>query len=80
MITRVAIQYNGKEYVGELGWRHCDLIKSHWENGNLTLYSGTMGFIDDKGNFLDRKQAAEHAKDYKQVKRKIDLLRSEDLW
>jgi hypothetical protein len=39
-----------------------------------------QGFIDDQANFLDREQAAEHALECKQIKVKLDILFSEDLW
>ena len=73
------------------GHRHGDCFKII---GNLTdtwkkSYSVTQGFINHKGEFLDRKEALKHAREcgqlsethrYYQEDHNIDELYSEDLY
>ena len=85
MITHVAIWHNDTIYALEKPYRHHNifqLIKDKDYNG-----FEIQGFLDDQGNFLDRKQAFIHAVDHAQLIREFtstyyraDELFSEDLW
>jgi len=41
---------------------------------------GTQGFVDEKGNFLNQKEAGVHAYGCGQIKEPTDCLVSEDLY
>lgn len=79
MIIQSAILKEGKIYTGR---RHHNIIQSNPPRffvGNHSI----QGFVDDKGNFLDREQAAKHALECKQIEKlkfsSTDLF-SEDLY
>lgn len=83
MIVDAAILIDGVIYTGR---RHCIIINSTQERGLPFGYfrKGVQGFVDDKGNFLDRAQAGQHALDCGQLKKlRYEYLKelfSEDLW
>jgi hypothetical protein len=78
MITRVAIKYGNKIYVGNELERHDKVILRHLNpESNAKIIPG---FVTDKGVFLGRKQAAAHAFKYGQISEPSDCLISEDLW
>ena len=60
MIVESAISIDGKIFTGH---RHHNIINSTKERGLPFGYfrKGIQGFTDDKGNFLNREQAAKHA-------------------
>lgn len=80
-ITHVAIKYGGKTYSLPAPNRHHHVIR---------LIGGvrgpdTQGFLDNNGNFLDRRQAMQLARGNGQLNRPTDgyqgpELFSEDLW
>ena len=81
MIVAAAINHEDKIYIGK---RHCfiirDIIKS---TRNPYNKKSIQGFVDDKGNFLNRKDAADHALACGQIaklKYSTRDLFSEDLW
>jgi len=85
MILSSAIRYKGIVYPGR---RHnnCIITINSIFGFNNTKDSGgfkEQGFIDEKGNYYDRKRAGIHAIKCKQIKElkyhKTDLF-SEDLW
>lgn len=89
MITRVAILQNGQLFVGEEGERHHNLIPKIAKALNIRPVNGEQGFINHKGEFLNREQAAREALECGQVidghaniKHVFDGIRlySEDLW
>ena len=84
MITHVAIQYKSKLYSLPAPNRHHHIIlQIHEETGDMNIF-GLQGFLDDQGNFLNRKAALAHAVSCKQLlpDRPIwgDDLYSENLW
>ena len=83
MIKSAAIKSNGKVYSLPKPANH-DAIVHYMENKlGLLATGGESGFLDDKGNFLDRKKAFKHALASGQLSkspRKSDTLHSEDLW
>jgi hypothetical protein len=88
MITHVAIKYKGFVYSLPRPNRHHHVIRMIAEiNGVGIKGPDVQGFLDDKGNFLNRQEAYIHAKECVQVIRKVtpgnydgDSLFSEDLW
>jgi hypothetical protein len=66
MIIEAAILIDGKIFTGH---RHHNIINSTKERDLPRGYfrKGVQGFTDDKGNFLDREQAAKHALECGQV-------------
>lgn len=56
MIVAAAIRLDGKNY---LGIRHVIIIGEMHDLG--LRKGGEQGFVDDKGTFLDRHKAGEHA-------------------
>ena len=93
MIVRAAIKYllypgddTGGEVIIPLH-RHCDggiILKAlGFELGDFKIIE--QGFLTDKGEFLDRREAADHAYECSQLvetaeEPRIDKLMSEDLW
>jgi hypothetical protein len=79
MIIQSAIKKNGVVWTGR---RHSDIFLQVKESGlpRETLHNAVQGFITDKGKFLNRYQAARYAFKHGQIKNKIELLISEDLW
>jgi hypothetical protein len=49
-------------------------------SSSLERLENIEGFIDDKGNFLTRKQAGKHAFECDQISSLTDYLFSEDIW
>ncbi len=51
------------------GLRHDRIFRKAKEDGlnRLEVIRGEQGFVDDKGNFLNRQDAAKHALECKQV-------------
>ena len=88
MITHVAIKFKDRVYALPRPDRHHDVIRMIAQlNGVGIDGPDIQGFLDDKENFLDRRQAYIHAKEANQVLRKVDpgmydgsVLYSEDLW
>lgn len=80
MIIASAILWEDKIYTGK---RHCNIISDMvTKHGIKPPIKGKQGFIDENGNFLDRKTAAKIAIETKQIE-KLNwppLLYSEDLW
>lgn len=81
MIIASAIKHNGVVYPGK---RHDDCIRTIQKIFNFKVVGfPNQGFIDEKGNYYDRKRAAVHAIKCGQIKKlryqKEDLF-SEDLW
>lgn len=77
MITAAAILKDGIIYTGT---RHFECIRKVCEATKIKPAGGTQGFIDDRGIFLDRVTAMEHAFACGQIKEKKIRLYSEDLW
>ena len=83
MVVQSAIKYRGRIYTGR---RHPDIIRDLTNRGFKTPISGIQGFLDDRGNFLDRVEARQHFLDCGQVsvcgadKMHARLLFSEDLY
>lgn len=85
MITHVAIIHEGVLYSLPKPKRHHHVI---WmiaaTTGKKHVTGMKQGFLDDKGQFLDRVQALAHALENNQVKDPNDIrageLFSEDVW
>lgn len=88
MITHVAIKdSNGKVWSLPKPNRHGNIFLDNKLKGidNLPLREGIQGFLNDKGEFLDRKQAFIHVQECKQefnLKRNVSDkdLYSEGVW
>ena len=85
MITASAIFYIPTQTI-YTGFRHSDILNRprpvsfKAQDGNRVAI---QGFITDKAEFLDRKQAYKHAKKCGQIKKEGiigKILTSEDLW
>ena len=78
MIKSSAIRKEGKIYTGK---RHCDIINDYSYPFGFFKFC-EQGFVTDKGIFLDRVEAGEHALECKQIKKLSwgKNLYSEDLW
>lgn len=66
-----------------IGKRHCDCIMALYKITNIKPVLGEQGFVDEKMNFYDRKEAGEYAikcGQIKELKYSNDELYSEDLW
>ncbi|MFA5322058.1 MAG: hypothetical protein WC373_05235 [Smithella sp.] len=81
MITAAAIK-RGADLI--TGRRHCHCINaavgiSHWKP---PVMRDEQGFVNDKGIFLTRAEAAKEAFECGQIKLKYkpEILTSEDLW
>ena len=79
MIVESAILDNGTVYTGH---RHPDIIRIMVDLGLPTPIKGVQGFVDDKGQFLDRIAAAKHTLECGQITALNwpPNLYSEDLW
>ena len=66
-----------KENLIYLGKRHSDIFSTY---NNINLRGGIQGFIDKRGFFYDRKEAATYAFKEGQIKEEKEILFSEDLW
>lgn len=81
MITHVAFRMRGTILSLPAPNRHCHLIWANLdENGKCHCPFEDSGFLDDKGNFLDREQAAIHAMACGQIPPGVVYLYSEDVW
>lgn len=91
MIVAAAILQDGVVYAGIPGKeRHHDVIRQIVERTGVKPVTGRQGFVDEKGNFMDRVAAGIHAEECGQVtvgKANIHhvfsetyQLFSEDLW
>lgn len=89
MITHVAIQYNGRTYSLPKPNRHHDIIRLIYkETGKGIDGPDVQGFLDNYGNFLNRYEAMDHAKQHNQLIRPENQtniyngskLFSEDIW
>ena len=83
MIKRVAVRLGKRVFVGAYGKRHDSVIREIIMVHELSVEDTVNGFIDDKGNFLDRKEAAKHAFECGQLpndKKCPEVIISEDLW
>lgn len=83
MITHVAIIWKDKLYSLPKPNRHHHIIHEiHLATGDMDIY-GDQGFLDDKGNFLNRADALIHAQACNQLNDRPlwgDWLYSENLW
>lgn len=64
------------------GVRHCDEIM-YEQNSRQPMFEGIQGFIDNRGNFLDRYEAMQLAESARQLIKKTppeDRLFSEDIY
>lgn len=77
MITRVALKRGNDVFVGEQGWRHDKVILANLTDDHK---NDIVGFVTDKGEFLNRKQAGRHAFECGQIEALTDCLLSEDVW
>ena len=78
----VKVKATGEVYVGR---RHHQILHKRDENGELIIKDARMtaaeqGFVDDKGNFLNRSEAAKHAYECGQIFEPKHQLFSEDLY
>lgn len=83
MITSVAMLYKGSIVVVPRPGRHHDIIEVLARGGEPTPVVGEQGFVNENGNFLNRKEALCEAIRCNQLIRKTnpkDRLFSEDLW
>ena len=71
MITEAAIFKDGKFYTGK---RHSDIFRN---NKGINLKGGIQGFLTDDHVFLNRKEAALHALECKQI---TELMWPPDLY
>jgi hypothetical protein len=82
-IALAAIKYDNYIYVGlRHSWIRDDIYELLGDSIRLDFIRNSIqGFVDDKGNFLDREQARVIAFDCGQVTKLIGCeLTSEDLW
>lgn len=83
MITKAAVFFQGNLYTG---WRHSSIIIDDmmWLFSRYQLEqqlkNDDLGFVDEKGIFYNRHEAAQIAFDCKQTATHCQLLFSEDLW
>ena len=83
MIKRVAVRLGKRVFVGADGKRHDSVITEMILVHELSVADSVNGFIDDKGNFLNRREAAKHAFECGQLpndKTCPEAIMSEDLW
>lgn len=85
MITHVAIIFQDKTWaLPTPPNRHFHVIRLINRQTGLPVDHDTQGFLDDQGNFLDRKAAMIHARACNQLRDPVhcqsDTLFSEDLW
>ena len=84
MITGVAMIIDARMFFASSPYRHHNLIKMAREDdwGDEPI-QGTRGFITDKGKFLNRIEAEQHARKCGQLTKKTIVggeVTSEDLW
>lgn len=79
MITKAAICKNKVIYIGNNGQRHHHIMRSY-PSVSFKGPDCIQGFMTNKGEFLNREQAAEHAHNCGQINNKPKRLFSEDLW
>ncbi len=84
MITHVAIKCRGRVFSLPKPNRHCHVLWDIAETvGWPQLGEDVQGFLDDKGTFMDRKEARTHAlacgQDFRAFPKLLELY-SEDLW
>lgn len=82
MITRAAIKKDDIVYVAEEGQRHHHLLGDKSRPFGFLKF-GIQGFVDENGNFYNRKEAAKHAFECGQLPNNTEIpncLISEDLW
>ena len=82
MIVKSAVKHEGQVFTGR---RHSDCIKTACDATGLPIGPQSIqGFVTDKGIFMNRRQAYEHALVCGQLKSKGTALSyimySEDLW
>ena len=81
MITKAAIKFNGKVYTGNRHFVILSEAETIYGLGFGGLKLGKQGFINNKGIFLTRDEAAVEAFRCKQIKKMpMRPLTSEDLW
>lgn len=83
MITEVAIIFEGQTYSLPKPYRHHDVICMIYNANGYRSVHGEQGFLDDKGNFMNRRVALAHALECGQVLQeniRFPELYSEDLW
>lgn len=85
MITHVAIWFQGKIYSLPKPNRHHNVIRMIYDMTGVSVDNDKQGFLDDQGNFLDRKQAMIHALACDQLtptpqRLQFPYLFSEDIW
>jgi len=85
MITHVAIIFQGKTWSLPCPPnRHFHIIRMIYDQTGNPVDDDVQGFLDDQGNFLDRKTALAHAKDCNQQlvdpNHHFDQLYSEDIF
>jgi len=84
VITHVAIIHHGKTYSLPSPKRHSDVIFAIATETGVASVDGEQGFLDDRGTFLNRKEALAHALRCGQVKDpaaiRAGILFSEDVW
>ncbi len=76
-ILKAAVRFNGFACVG---WRHSEIIKHLHSLGKGYTTQEDQGFVDQFGNFYNRKHAAGIALYARQISRVPPVLTSEDLW
>ena len=82
MITRAAVEKDGKVYVGAEGERHNHILCDKSRPFGF-LRRSIQGFVDEHGKFYNRRDAARHAFECGQLphdKTCPDIIVSEDLW
>jgi len=84
-VCPVITKFNGKPISLPPPNRHCHVIWHIADNlGGKKPITGEQGFVDDKGNFLNREDALEMAINNNQILNPDDIrggmLYSEDLW
>jgi hypothetical protein len=80
MITRVALKIGEDVVIGEEKLRHDSLYSEEIISRIRNHEPHIQGFVTDTGEFLDRKQSADHAFKCGQMSELTDCLVSEDLW
>ena len=82
MIVAAAIKQDGRVWFVDRPGRHDGVIRLMMTSGVRTPIDGVRGFMTDRGAFLTRPEALEHARACKQVTGKLTggPLTSEDLW
>jgi len=75
MIKEAAIRKDGIVYTGR---RHCYILRDVEPFGFLK--DGEQGFVTDKGDFVNRKEAAKIAYECEQIPSPKRILFSEDLY